>query len=151
MTRKHGWGRRLRLIVLVTGGCPPSPFWPLPPMSSVSPIPSAGWRHRPARPWCSRIATAKSCAPLPLASGGRAEWIAIDQMPPELIDATLAGEDRRFFDHNGVDIFGVGRRQPCSPFAHGHVVSGASTHDHAVGSPGRATRQGFCPTRSAKC
>jgi len=63
---------------------------------------------------------------LPLAAGGRAEWIALDQIPPELIDATLAGEDRRFFDHAGVDVLGVGRAVLLA-FRYGRVVSGAST------------------------
>lgn len=63
---------------------------------------------------------------LPLAAGGRAEWIALDQIPSELVDATLTGEDSRFFDHGGVDLLGVGRAALLA-FRYGRVVSGAST------------------------
>jgi len=126
MTRKRGWGRQLRLIVPVTGGC-----------LTVAVLASAAYVFCVPYP-VGRLAPQASTSlvltdrngevlrTLPLASGGRAEWIAIDQMPPELIDATLAGEDRRFFDHNGVDIFGVGRAAVLA-LRHGHVVSGAST------------------------
>lgn len=35
--------------------------------------------------------------------------VAYEQIPPTLIHAVLATEDQRFFDHAGVDIFGLGR------------------------------------------
>jgi penicillin-binding protein 1C len=63
---------------------------------------------------------------LPLAGGGRAEWITLDRIPPELIDATLTSEDRRFFQHWGVDLLAVPRAAGLA-LRHGHVVSGAST------------------------
>ncbi|HEX7598552.1 MAG TPA: transglycosylase domain-containing protein, partial [Polyangia bacterium] len=63
---------------------------------------------------------------LPLANGGRAEWITIDRIPPELIDATLASEDQRFFEHSGVDIRAVGRALLLD-LGHWRVISGAST------------------------
>lgn len=63
---------------------------------------------------------------LPLATGGRAQWIPIEQIPSELIDATLAGEDRRFFHHRGVDALGVVRAVLLA-CRHGRIVSGAST------------------------
>jgi penicillin-binding protein 1C len=63
---------------------------------------------------------------LPLAAGGRAEWIALEQIPSELVDATLTGEDSRFFDHGGVDVLGVGRAALLA-VRYGRVVSGAST------------------------
>jgi penicillin-binding protein 1C len=47
-------------------------------------------------------------------------------MPAEWIDATLAGEDRRFFEHGGVDLLSVGRAALLA-LRYGHVVSGAST------------------------
>lgn len=62
----------------------------------------------------------------PLASGGRAQWIALDRIPSELVDATLAGEDSRFFQHPGVDLAGVLRAVGLM-LRHGRVVSGAST------------------------
>lgn len=35
--------------------------------------------------------------------------VAFDQLPPLLIDAFLATEDSRFFEHGGVDVVGMGR------------------------------------------
>ena len=39
----------------------------------------------------------------------RREYIAINQVPQKMINAILAIEDRRFFEHPGVDIIGIGR------------------------------------------
>ncbi len=33
----------------------------------------------------------------------RSEWVKLDDLSPALIDAVLASEDKRFFDHSGVD------------------------------------------------
>ena len=35
--------------------------------------------------------------------------VAYDQIPKPLINGLLATEDQRFFEHSGVDIFGLGR------------------------------------------
>jgi penicillin-binding protein 1A len=35
--------------------------------------------------------------------------IILNQIPKQLIQATIATEDRRFFEHPGVDVFGLGR------------------------------------------
>lgn len=35
--------------------------------------------------------------------------VTYEQIPPMLIHAILATEDQRFFEHPGVDIFGLGR------------------------------------------
>jgi penicillin-binding protein 1C len=63
---------------------------------------------------------------LPLASGGRAQWIPLERMPSELVDAALAGEDVRFFSHSGVDTVAVARAVLLA-VRHGRLVSGAST------------------------
>ena len=63
---------------------------------------------------------------LPLAGGGRAEWLPIDDIPAELVDATLAGEDSHFFRHHGVDAASIGRAALLA-VRHGRIVSGAST------------------------
>jgi penicillin-binding protein 1C len=41
--------------------------------------------------------------------GGRTSWMAADQLPPALVDATIAAEDRRFFRHPGVDPVAIVR------------------------------------------
>jgi penicillin-binding protein 1A len=37
------------------------------------------------------------------------EHVLFDQIPPKVVYATLAAEDKRFYDHMGVDPFGMGR------------------------------------------
>lgn len=54
------------------------------------------------------------------------EYIPYDQLPKPLIQAVLATEDRRFFEHNGVDFFGIARAMVINVM-HGHVVQGGST------------------------
>jgi penicillin-binding protein 1C len=61
-----------------------------------------------------------------LQRGGRARWLDLDQMPPVLISATLAGEDHRFREHAGVDAEAIIRALVLAVRA-GHPVSGAST------------------------
>jgi penicillin-binding protein 1C len=41
------------------------------------------------------------------ASGGRETWVPLDRISNHLVDATLAAEDRRFWDHRGVDPIGL--------------------------------------------
>lgn len=50
----------------------------------------------------------------------------LDDLPPYLIDAVLAVEDRRFYSHPGVDIIGTGRAILANIRA-GRVVQGGST------------------------
>ncbi|HKO97557.1 MAG TPA: PBP1A family penicillin-binding protein [Pyrinomonadaceae bacterium] len=40
---------------------------------------------------------------------GQQETLTYQNIPPVLVQAILAIEDRRFFEHNGVDVWGVGR------------------------------------------
>lgn len=40
---------------------------------------------------------------------GQQETLTYQNIPPALVQAILAIEDRRFFEHNGVDIRGIGR------------------------------------------
>lgn len=49
-----------------------------------------------------------------------------DQFPPHLIDAVLSVEDRRFMDHFGIDVRGIGRALLRNVEA-GSVVEGGST------------------------
>lgn len=59
--------------------------------------------------------------------GGRGgAWVARDAMPPALVQAVLAIEDRRFYDHNGVDVWGV-LRAIVTNIREGEMVQGGST------------------------
>ena len=52
--------------------------------------------------------------------------IPLEQMPDYLKDAIISVEDRKFYSHWGVDVFGV-MRAAGSNLRAGHVVQGAST------------------------
>ena len=54
------------------------------------------------------------------------EEIALEDMSPHLINAAIAGEDRRFYDHAGVDAPSV-LRAAVGNFLAGGIQSGAST------------------------
>jgi penicillin-binding protein 1A len=54
------------------------------------------------------------------------ETVTLDQVPERLIQALIATEDRRFFDHNGIDIQGLFRAFVRN-MTTGHVVQGGST------------------------
>lgn len=52
--------------------------------------------------------------------------IALDELPDHLIKAVLATEDRRFFDHFGIDIAGTARAMMTNARAGGVVQGGSS-------------------------
>ena len=43
------------------------------------------------------------------ASGGRTEWLGPGELPRNVVEATLAAEDRRFFRHPGIDPIAIAR------------------------------------------
>src|SRR5512140_3682946 len=43
------------------------------------------------------------------ATSERSRWLAPNELPPLLVRATLAAEDRRFFHHPGIDPIAVAR------------------------------------------
>ena len=58
--------------------------------------------------------------------GSRGGWVPFAEVDPELIQAFVAAEDRRFFDHGGVDLLAIVRAVRDN-LAAGRIVSGAST------------------------
>lgn len=52
--------------------------------------------------------------------------ISYEQIPKEMVNAIVAEEDNRFFEHHGVDFFGV-FRAAISNYRQGRVKQGAST------------------------
>jgi len=56
----------------------------------------------------------------------RSEPVKLADLPPDLVECTLAAEDRRFFAHGGVDYLAVGRAVRDAAMS-GHFSSGAST------------------------
>lgn len=57
---------------------------------------------------------------------GRREVISIKEVSPVLIDALLASEDRRFYEHFGIDVIGLARALRDNAFS-GRFGQGAST------------------------
>ena len=91
--------------------------WPLPPhVSSRNPAPSIVLEDRNGV--VLRAARA--------ADGSRTRWISLSEMDPDLLRAFVAVEDRRFFDHRGVDVRAVGRALRDNVRGR-RIVSGAST------------------------
>ena len=58
--------------------------------------------------------------------GGDDPYVPIDLLPQHLIDAIVATEDRRFFEHWGVDLAGVARAA-LTNLRVGRLVQGGST------------------------
>jgi penicillin-binding protein 1A len=58
--------------------------------------------------------------------GERGTHLAFNEFPKTLIDAVIATEDRRFFDHFGADVFGLARAMYTN-FKAGYVRQGGST------------------------
>jgi penicillin-binding protein 1A len=52
--------------------------------------------------------------------------VPFDELPPNLIHAVIATEDRRFFDHFGIDIIGTMRALTVNTRANGVVQGGSS-------------------------
>ncbi|MEY2498236.1 MAG: penicillin-binding protein, partial [Verrucomicrobiota bacterium] len=52
--------------------------------------------------------------------------LALDEVPPHVIDAVLAAEDKRFYRHHGIDWI-ASARALVAGLRHGRIVSGAST------------------------
>ncbi|MES2984007.1 MAG: PBP1A family penicillin-binding protein [Pseudomonadota bacterium] len=53
-------------------------------------------------------------------------YIPYDQLPKPLVQAVIATEDRRFFEHHGVDFFGIARAIVTN-ITRGQMVQGGST------------------------
>ncbi len=60
------------------------------------------------------------------ADGSLAGWVPLGDMDPQLLQAFIALEDRRFYQHHGVDVRAVARAL-VADLRSGHVVSGGST------------------------
>src|SRR5206468_11221099 len=58
--------------------------------------------------------------------GSLQRWLSLAEIDPDLLEAFVAGEDHRFYEHHGVDLRAVGRAITENLHA-GHVRSGAST------------------------
>jgi len=70
------------------------------------------------------------------------QWVSLDRIPPLLLDAVEAVEDRRFRDHHGVDLHGIARAFVANVRAGGTVQGGSTITQQLVKNligPGRRT------------
>jgi len=82
-----------------------------------------------ARPLASPVLLDRYGSPIRHLTSGdftRATPVKLSQIPPRLLDCTLAAEDKRFFSHHGIDIFAT-LRSATDFLRNRRVVSGAST------------------------
>src|SRR5262245_30866815 len=86
-------------------------------------------RHRDSAPLVRILARDGS---LLAERGGEGSYVPIDFLPPHLIDAVVATEDRRFFEHWGVRPTGLARSLITNP-PPGRPVQGRSTIPPEVG------------------
>lgn len=112
-------GRAATLVIVVVGFA----WWVLP---WCVPLPEALEKPTPSS---VRFVT-EDGSPLRMLRNADGEWkgqeLRPNQIPQVLVNATLAAEDQRFFDHGGIDLIAVGRAMRDNLRA-GRVVSGAST------------------------
>ncbi len=59
--------------------------------------------------------------------------VTLDQIPPEMINAFIATEDSRFYEHHGVDPVGIFRAASVALFS-GHASQGGKYHYPATGA-----------------
>lgn len=125
--RLAAWARRARrwlaigVAVAVTAGA-----WarlgPLPPgLLDPLPTPSTVVVDRHGVPLYEALSTAST----------RALALQPDSLPPRLVAATIAAEDRRYFSHYGVDPVAIARAMRTN-LAEGRIVEGASTISQQV-------------------
>ncbi|MBT8036499.1 MAG: penicillin-binding protein 1C [Verrucomicrobiae bacterium] len=90
--------------------------FPVPASIATGPAPSVMLLDRDGEPLNHRVR----------ADYYRQRATSLDDIPSDLIQATLAAEDRRFYQHGGIDIRATARALRDS-FNHQYFVSGAST------------------------
>jgi penicillin-binding protein 1A len=89
----------------------------------------AAWRATAHQTSRMVAADGSHLAELPFKDGrvvGHRTLSALDQMPAQLVQAVLAAEDVRFYDHKGVDYTAIARAAWIN-YRAGRVVEGAST------------------------
>ena len=63
---------------------------------------------------------------LPLEDGLRREYTPLEQIPPKVVESFITAEDKRFYDHYGIDIAAI-IRAFFQNVSDNRIVSGAST------------------------
>jgi membrane peptidoglycan carboxypeptidase len=64
--------------------------------------------------------------------GGDRQWLPLDQIPQQAIDATIAIEDRTFWSNQGFDLIGIGRAFNAYILQGGDIQGGSSITQQVV-------------------
>ena len=91
---------------------------------SLPPIPDVATYHEVAA--TTTVMRAWDGTPLAELATERREILPFDRFPPQLVHAFLAAEDRRFYEHQGLDYRGIARALGANLRA-GEVAQGGST------------------------
>jgi penicillin-binding protein 1A len=91
---------------------------------TLPPLPDLATYHEIAA--TTTVVRAWDGTPLAELAAQRREILTWDQFPPQLIHAFLAAEDRRFYEHGGLDFRGIARALGANLRA-GEVAQGGST------------------------
>lgn len=118
------WIRRLLLALLATVAAGTVTLAAVLAHYAVTlPLPN----HMPAlAPHASMVLRASDGSPLGAAGAVKGEALRVSDLPPHLLRAVMAVEDRRFYDHAGIDLVGI-LRAGWANLRAGGIAEGAST------------------------
>ena len=119
--RRRGIGWRNLVIVLLSGLL--ALFTTLGYFAYTLPLPD-GFMAEPDRP--SMLIKAEDGEVFASRGVYRGDWLTVAELPPHLLQAVVAIEDQRFYEHFGIDLRGVGRAL-LTNFQAGAVRQGGST------------------------
>jgi penicillin-binding protein 1C len=120
------WLRRVTIAVACVAALPLAGELSFRMAVSMGEFPAEDLERRPPGSWRLHDAQGRLLREAVSETGTRSIWVPIDELPPVLIDAIVAVEDARFFEHDGVDRVGLARAAWQNLRA-GRIVSGAST------------------------
>jgi len=114
-----------RALLVVGGGCLAA-FIVLVGVAAYNlyQLPLSSDFREPKRPALTLLAG--DGTPFAVRGASQGREVALDDLPPYLVDAVIAMEDRRFFEHGGVDLRGLLRAAYANLTA-GRTVQGGST------------------------
>lgn len=111
MTRKKGYGKFIRLIWLTFGGAVLGiiSIFSAASFGLLGPMPDFRQLENPKTNLATQIISADDTVLGKFYFNDNRTPIAFSEIPTEMIDALVATEDERFYDHSGIDFRGTAR------------------------------------------
>ena len=111
MTRKKGYGKFIRLIWLAFGGAVLGiiSIFSAASFGLLGPMPDFRQLENPKTNLATQIISADDTVLGKFYFNDNRTPIAFSEIPTEMIDALVATEDERFYDHSGIDFRGTAR------------------------------------------